>query len=61
MIGGTTLLTGIAGKNILMNVFTGEPLQPGQGGIIGVIFAVWILSIVERDCIKLCQMRLILL
>ncbi len=37
MIGGTTLLTGIAGKNILMNVFTGEPLQPGQGGIIGVI------------------------
>ena len=36
VIGGTTLLTGIAGKNILMNVFTGEPLQPGQGGIIGV-------------------------
>ncbi|HFL7871993.1 TPA: PTS transporter subunit EIIC [Staphylococcus aureus] len=48
VIGGTTLLTGIAGKNILMNVFTGEPLQPGQGGIIGVIFAVWILSIVEK-------------
>ncbi|MBN5735845.1 PTS transporter subunit EIIC [Staphylococcus aureus] len=52
-IGGTTLLTGIAGKNILMNVFTGEPLQPGQGGIIGVIFAVWILSIVEKRLHKI--------
>lgn len=49
VIGGTTLLTGIAGKNILMNVFTGEPLQPGQGGIIGV----WILSIVEKRLHKI--------
>lgn len=53
VIGGTTLLTGIAGKNILMNVFTGEPLQPGQGGIIGVIFAVWMLSIVEKRLHKI--------
>lgn len=53
VIGGTTLLTGIAGKNILMNVFTGEPLQPGQGGIIGVIFAVWILSVVEKRLHKI--------
>ncbi|HDI0129607.1 TPA: PTS transporter subunit EIIC [Staphylococcus aureus] len=53
VIGGTTLLTVIAGKNILMNVFTGEPLQPGQGGIIGVIFAVWILSIVEKRLHKI--------
>ncbi|MBU4910828.1 PTS transporter subunit EIIC [Staphylococcus aureus] len=53
VIGGTTLLTGIAGKNILMNVFTGEPLQPGQGEIIGVIFAVWILSIVEKRLHKI--------
>ncbi|PZG48994.1 PTS transporter subunit EIIC [Staphylococcus aureus] len=53
VIGGTTLLTGIAGKNILMNVFTGEPLQPGQGGIIGIIFAVWILSIVEKRLHKI--------
>ncbi|HDY4490503.1 TPA: PTS transporter subunit EIIC [Staphylococcus aureus] len=53
VIGGTTLLTGIAGKNILMNVFTGEPLQPGQGGIISVIFAVWILSIVEKRLHKI--------
>lgn len=53
VIGGTTLLTGIAGKNILMNVFTGEPLQPGQGGIIGVIFAVWILSIVGKRLHKI--------
>ncbi len=52
VIGGTTLLTGIAG-NILMNVFTGVRLQPGQGGIIGVIFAVWILSIVEKRLHKI--------
>lgn len=31
-----------------MNIFTGDALQPGQGGIIGVIFAVWLLSLVEK-------------
>ncbi|WP_436860350.1 PTS transporter subunit EIIC [Staphylococcus caeli] len=48
VIGGTTLLTGLTDKNMITNIFTGEPLQPGQGGIIGVIFAVWLLSVVEK-------------
>ncbi|MGT2596448.1 hypothetical protein ACVQ90_01665 [Staphylococcus aureus] len=52
MIGGTTLLTGIAGKNILMNVFTGEPLQPGQGGILA-LFLPFHLSIVEKRLHKI--------
>ena len=34
------------------NLFTGEALAAGQGGILGVIFAVWLLSIVEKNCIK---------
>ena len=59
VIGGTTLLTGLTDKNMITNIFTGEPLQAGQGGIIGVIFAVWLLSIVEKDFIKLSLMQLI--
>ncbi|MDG0843556.1 PTS transporter subunit EIIC [Staphylococcus equorum] len=53
VIGGTTLLTGLTDKNAIINIFTGEPLQPGQGGIIGVIFAVWLLSIVEKRLHKI--------
>ena len=48
IIGGTTLLTGITDKNPIMNVFTGEHLTAGQGGIIGVIFAVWLMSLIEK-------------
>ncbi len=48
VIGGTTLLTGITDKNPIMNVFTGEHLTAGQGGIIGVIFAVWLMSLIEK-------------
>lgn len=48
VIGGTTLLTGLTDKNMITNIFTGDPLQAGQGGIIGVIFGVWLLSIVEK-------------
>lgn len=53
VIGGTTLLTGLTDKNMITNIFTGEPLQPGQGGIIGVIFAVWLLSIIEKRLHKI--------
>ncbi|HLR19205.1 MAG TPA: PTS transporter subunit EIIC [Staphylococcus sp.] len=53
VIGGTTLLTGLTEENAIINIFTGEPLQAGQGGIIGVIFAVWLLSIVEKRLHKI--------
>ncbi|MDG0836444.1 PTS transporter subunit EIIC [Staphylococcus equorum] len=53
VIGGTTLLTGLTDEIAIINIFTGEPLQPGQGGIIGVIFAVWLLSIVEKRLHKI--------
>lgn len=48
VIGGVTLLTGVTAELPIHNIFTGAPLTPGQGGIIGVLIAVWILSIVER-------------
>ena len=48
VIGGATLLTGITDENPIKNIFTGEHLIAGQGGIIGVIFAVWLLSLVEK-------------
>ncbi|WP_313637687.1 PTS transporter subunit EIIC [Paenibacillus sp.] len=48
VIGGVTLLTGVTADLPIHNIFTGAPLTPGQGGVIGVLIAVWILSIVER-------------
>ena len=53
VIGGTTLLTGMPEDHPLPNIFTGEGLLPGQGGIIGVILAVWILSIIEKQLHKI--------
>ncbi|MGO1931487.1 MAG: PTS transporter subunit EIIC [Ruoffia tabacinasalis] len=48
VIAGIIYLTGMNPENPLINIFTGEPLLAGQGGIIGVIFAVFILSYVEK-------------
>ncbi|RIL81604.1 permease, partial [Staphylococcus equorum] len=48
-----TLLTGMPEDHPLPNIFTGEGLLPGQGGIIGVILAVWILSLIEKQLHKI--------
>lgn len=53
VIGGATLLTGITDENPIKNIFTGEHLVAGQGGIIGVIFAVWLLSLIEKRLHKI--------
>lgn len=53
VIGGTTLLMGMNPEAPINNVFTGQPLAAGQGGIIGVIFAVWILSMIEKKLHKI--------
>ncbi|WP_232698652.1 PTS transporter subunit EIIC [Brevibacillus daliensis] len=52
VIGGVTMLTGVSADLPIFNIFTGAPLSPGQGGIIGVLIAVWLLSIVERKLRK---------
>ncbi len=49
VIGGVTLLTGMNAENPLKNIFTGDNLSAGQGGIIGVIIAVWILALFEKQ------------
>ena len=48
IIGGLILLPGVVPPVTLPNIFTHQPLVAGSGGIIGVLFAVWILSYVER-------------
>lgn len=52
IIGGTTLLTGMNPEAPLKNIFNGDALAAGQGGIIGVLIGVWILSIVEKNVRK---------
>ncbi|MFG5517902.1 PTS transporter subunit EIIC, partial [Enterococcus faecalis] len=37
----------------ISNIFTGGTLSAGQGGIIGVIFAVWLLSLLEKQLHKI--------
>lgn len=53
IIGGATLLTGASADLPIINLFTGDPLIAGQGGIIGVVLAVWILSIIEKKLHKI--------
>ncbi|AEN88375.1 Phosphoenolpyruvate-dependent sugar phosphotransferase system EIIABC [Priestia megaterium WSH-002] len=48
VIGGITLLTGVTEEFPIMNIFTDQPLTPGQGGVIGVLIAVWLLSFLEK-------------
>ena len=43
VIGAVVMLTGMNPEAPLKNLFTGEALAAGQGGILGVIFAVWLL------------------
>lgn len=49
VVGGITMLTGMNAEAPLKNLFTGGNLSAGQGGIIGVIFAVWLLALLEKQ------------
>ncbi|WP_057896462.1 glucose PTS transporter subunit IIA [Liquorilactobacillus oeni] len=51
--GAVTLLTGMTPDAPIKNLFTGQALVAGQGGIIGVIFAVWMLSVLEKKLHKI--------
>jgi len=53
VIGGTTLLTGMTPQSPIDNVFTGAPLSAGQGGVLGVLLAVWILAVIEKQLRKI--------
>ncbi|KAA9233745.1 PTS transporter subunit EIIC [Aerococcus mictus] len=52
IVAGVIYLTGMTPENPLNNIFTGQPLAPGQGGIIGVLLAVFLLSMVEKQLRK---------
>lgn len=48
IIGAVILLTGMNPDQPIKNLFTGEALSANQGGILGVIFAVWLLAQLEK-------------
>lgn len=48
VIGGVTTLAGMNPEAPLTNIFTGQPLTAGQGGVIGVIIAVFLMAQIEK-------------
>ena len=48
IIGGIVYLPGVVAPTTIPNIFDGKPLAAGQGGIIGVLLAVWLMSYVEK-------------
>lgn len=48
VIGGVTTLAGMNPEMPLKNVFTGQPLTANQGGVIGVIIAVFLMAQIEK-------------
>ncbi|WEV38420.1 glucose PTS transporter subunit IIA [Lactobacillus sp. ESL0680] len=48
IIGGIVMLPGIIPPVTIPNIFDKQPLAAGQGGIIGVLLSVWLLSYVEK-------------
>ena len=48
VVGGMVYLTGMNPDMPINNIFLGTPLAAGQGGVIGVLVSVWILSKVEN-------------
>ncbi|RVU70784.1 MULTISPECIES: PTS transporter subunit EIIC [Lactobacillus] len=48
ILGGIVLLPGLVAPTTIPNIFDGKPLAAGQGGIIGVLLAVWLMSYVEK-------------
>ncbi|EAF6875754.1 permease [Listeria monocytogenes] len=52
-IAGLTLLSGLAEGHTITNIFTGDPIVAGQGGIIGVLLAVWLMCVLEKNLRKI--------
>ena len=48
IVGGIVYLSGMTPEAPLPNILTGGTLSPGQGGIIGVILAVWLIALLEK-------------
>lgn len=48
IIGGVIYLPGSVAAVSIPNIFGGQPLEPGQGGVMGVLLSVWLMSYVEK-------------
>lgn len=48
IIAGMIYLPGIVPATALPNIFTGKPLVAGSGGVIGALFAVWLMAGIEK-------------
>lgn len=51
-IAGITMLSGLTDGHTITNIFTGDAILSGQGGIIGVLFAVWLMCLLEKGLRK---------
>ena len=52
IIGGITMLPTATETNPVLSLFTQQPLQSGEGGVVGVLIAVWIASLIEKGLKK---------
>ncbi|WP_163651702.1 PTS transporter subunit EIIC [Listeria sp. PSOL-1] len=51
-VAGITMISGLAEGHTITNIFTGQPILAGQGGIIGVLLAVWLMCLLEKNLRK---------
>ncbi|MDO4594097.1 MAG: PTS transporter subunit EIIC [Tissierellia bacterium] len=52
IVGAIIYLSAMNPEDPIINIFTHEPLVAGQGGVIGVLIAVFIMSIIEKNLRK---------
>ncbi|MBC2269130.1 PTS transporter subunit EIIC [Listeria welshimeri] len=52
-IAGITMLSGLLEGHTITNIFTGDPILAQQGGIIGVLLAVWLMCVLEKNLRKI--------
>ncbi|MBC1862027.1 PTS transporter subunit EIIC [Listeria welshimeri] len=52
-VAGITMLSGLLEGHTITNIFTGDPILAQQGGIIGVLLAVWLMCVLEKNLRKI--------
>lgn len=52
-VAGITMLSGLLEGHTITNIFTGNPILAQQGGIIGVLLAVWLMCVLEKNLRKI--------
>lgn len=52
-VAGITMLSSLLEGHTITNIFTGDPILAQQGGIIGVLLAVWLMCVLEKNLRKI--------